>query len=143
MPKKTAMRTLLCDADIPRKVVDSIRSLNISAITVTDIPGAVRDDERIVELAHSFDAIIVTVDKDYTNKPLFAAMVERGSRVVRLRPPKCPPDQTMEVLAKLILDNHRRWQDLFATEPGLISCSRGRNRFRKLSEFPWYSEVHK
>ena len=38
-------------------------------------------------------------------------MVASGSRVVILRPPKCVPKETMETMARLILDNHRKWQD--------------------------------
>ncbi len=138
------MRTLLCDADIPARVVDSIRALNIPAIPLKDIPGAVEDDERVVEIAHSFDAIIVAIDKDYTTRrPLFAAMVERGSRVVILRPPKCLPNETMETIATLILDNHRQWQVLLDSEPGVISCNKYGNRLRKLRDLPWYKQLKK
>lgn len=138
------MRTLLCDGDIPSRVVDSIRALNIAAIPVRDIPGVVEDDKRVVEIAHSFDAIIVAIDRDYTTRqPLFAAMVALGSRIVILRPPKCVPKETMETIARLILDNHRRWQVLLDSEPGIVSCNKYGNRLRKLKDFPWYKQIKK
>ena len=137
-------RTLLCDANVPARVVDSIRALNIAAIPLRDIPEVVKDDKRVVELAHSFNAIIVTIDKDFTtNQPLLAAMVASGSRIVILRPPKCVPNETMETIARLILDNHRKWQVLLDSEPGIISCNKYGNRLRKLKEFPWYKQIEK
>lgn len=135
------MRTLLCDADIPPTVVESIHALGIPIISIKDIPGAIQDDSKVIEISQTFDAIIVALDKDYTtSRPLFAAMVERNARVVILRPPKCQPNETREILAKLILDNHRQWQKLLDPEPGVISCNKYKNRLRKLKDFPWYSE---
>lgn len=136
------MRTLLCDADIPSQVIDVIRALRIPVQSIKDIPGAVSDDQRVIEVAETFDAIVVALDKDYTtNKPLFAAMVERGSRVVILRFPKCSPNEIIEKLAMLVLDNHREWQSLLAAEPGVVSCSQNGNRLKRLRDFPWFKEL--
>jgi len=136
------MRTLLCDADIPSQVIDVIRALRIPVQSIKDIPGAVSDDQRVIEVAETFDAIVVALDKDYTtSKPLFAAMVERGSRVVILRFPKCKPNEIIEKLAMLVLDNHREWQNLLDAEPGVISCSQNGNRLKRLGDFPWFKEL--
>lgn len=138
------MRTLLCDADVPTQVIEVIRALRIPVQSIKDIPGAISDDEKVVEVAHTFDAIIIALDKDYTtNKPLFAAMVERGSRVVVLRFPKCKPDEVVEKIAMLILKNHREWQDILDTEPGVVSCSQNGNRLKRLKDFPWFKELGK
>ena len=134
-----AIRTLLCDAAIPTKVVNSIRALEIAAIPLKDIPGAVEDDKKVIEIAKTFDALIVTVDKDFTQRPLFAAMVENGSRIIVLRPSKCAPEETMETLAKLIIENHRKWQELLYPDPGIVSCNKYGNRLKKLKDFPWYN----
>jgi len=133
------MRTLLCDADVPSQVIDVIRALRIPVQSIRDIPGAISDDQRIIEVAETFNAIVVALDKDYTtSRPLFAAMVERGSRVVILRFPKCDPTEIVEKLAILVLDNHREWQSLLEAEPGVVSCSHNGNRLRRLRDFPWF-----
>ena len=134
------IRTLLCDAAIPTQVVNAIRHLNIAAIPLKDVPGAIKDDKKVIEVAKTFDALIVTVDKDFTQRPLYAAMVENGSRIIVLRPPKCVPEETVETLAKLIIENHRKWQQLLDPEPGIISCNKYGNRLRELKDFPWYKE---
>lgn len=136
------MRTLLCDADIPSQVIEVIRALRIPVQSIKDIPGAVSDDQRVIEVAQTFDAIVVALDRDYTtSKPLFAAMVERGSRVVILRLPKCKPNETIERLAMLVLGNYREWESLLDPEPGVVSCSQNGNRLKRLRDFPWFKEV--
>ena len=136
------MRTLLCDADVPSQVIDVIRALRIPVQSIKDIPGAIPDDRKVIEVAQTFDAIVVALDKDYTtNRPLFAAMVERGSRVVILRFPKCKPNEIIEKLAMLVLDNHREWLNLLDAEPGVVSCSQNGNRLKRLRDFPWFKEL--
>ncbi len=130
----------MCDAAIPVQVVNAIRNINIAAIHIKDVPGAVTDDKKVIDVANTFEAIIVTIDKDFTQKPLFASMVENGSRVVVLRLPKCAPEETMETIAKLIIENHRKWQNLLEPEPAIISCNIYSNRVKKLKDFPWYDE---
>jgi predicted nuclease of predicted toxin-antitoxin system len=138
------MRTLLCDADVPAQVIEVIRALRIPVQSIMDIPGAIQDDQRVIDVAKTFDAIIIALDKDYTtSKPLFAAMVEQGSRVVILRFPKCKPNEIVEKLAILILENHRQWQNLLDAEPGVVSCSQNGNRLKRLRDFPWFKELGK
>ncbi len=135
------MRSLLCDADVPFRVVGALQQLNVPVLSVTSIPNTADDDFRVVEAAHSLNAILVTLDRDFTtSQPLFAAMVELGARVVRLRPAKCSADMVVQTLAVMILNNHRRWQELLDQEPGLVSCTPDGNRFRQLSDFPWYKK---
>lgn len=136
------MRTLLCDADIPSQVIEVIRALRIPVQSIKDIPGAISDDQKVIQVGETFDAIVVALDKDYTtSRPLFAAMVERGSRVVILRFPKCEPNEIVEKLATLVLDNHREWQNLLDAEPGVVSCSQNGNRLKRLRDFPWFREL--
>lgn len=138
------MRTLLCDADIPEPLVNALVALKIPAISIKRIPGAAEDDMKVVEAGHSLDAIIVTLDKDYTsNQPLFAAMVEKGARVVRLRPLKCPREEVMEQLARMFLDNYRKWQEMLDSVAGVVSCTVVGNRLRELKDFPWYKTFGK
>lgn len=138
------MRTLLCDADIPRGVVAALQQLSLPVISVTNIPHTSQDDFLVLEAAQKLDAILVTMDRDFTsNQPLFAAMVERGSRVVRLRLPKCDPSAVVETVAMLILANYRHWQDQLDSEPGLVSCGPSGSRLRHLSDFPWYRQAGK
>lgn len=70
-------------------------------------------------------------------------MVERGSRVVILRFPKCNPNEIVEKLAILIIDNHREWQNLLDGEPGVVSCSINGNRPKKLKVIPWFKVLGK
>jgi predicted nuclease of predicted toxin-antitoxin system len=135
------MRALLCDACVPEPVVNALSSLKIPAISVNRIPETAEADSKVVDVAHTLDAIIVTLDRDFTTEqPLFAAMLEKGSRVVRLRPSKCDPNKVIEYIATMIINNYREWQELFKDGSGIISCTANGNRFRKLEDFPWYSE---
>ena len=136
------MRTLLCDADIPEPLVNALVALKIPAMSIKRIPGAAGDDMKVVEIAHTLDAIIVALDRDYTaNLPLYAAMVHEGSRVVRLRPAKCAPTEVMEQLAKMFLDNYRIWQEKLNSVAGVVSCTPNGNRLRELKDFPWYKKL--
>ena len=138
------MRTLLCDADIPEPLVNALVSLKIPAISIKRIPGASGDDTKVVEVGHALDAIIVTLDKDYTsNQPLFAAMIEKGARIVRLRPSKCPHEEVMEQLARMFLDNYRKWHEMLDSVAGVVSCTARGNRLRELKDFPWYKTLVK
>lgn len=133
------MRPLLFDADVPLPVVAAVEALRVPATSVGRLAKGGSSDEEILDLAARLDAILVTIDRDFTNQPLFAAMVARGSRVVRLRlPPGTPAAQLNEQLTMLILQNYREWQKLLDPEPGLVSCTSRGNRLRKLTEFPWY-----
>jgi predicted nuclease of predicted toxin-antitoxin system len=135
------MRTLLFDADIPERVVDAMVALRLPAISIKRIPGAVRDDMRVIEVAKTFDAILVVLDKDYNAEPLMVAMVEKGARVVRLRLPQCKPEEVVETLARMILSNYRDWQELLDATPGIVSCSDRGNRLRTLDKLPWHRET--
>lgn len=120
-------------------MVNALAALKIPAMSVKRIPNTVDDDKKVVEVAHALDAIVVTLDKDYTaEEPLFAAMVEKGSRIVRLRPPKCAPEEVVEHIAMMIVSNYRQWQDMLDESPGVVSCTSTGNRIRKLADFPWY-----
>jgi predicted nuclease of predicted toxin-antitoxin system len=133
------MRSLLCDANVPEPIVNALNALKIPVVSVNRIPGTAEDDTKVIEVAKTLDAIIVTLDKDFTtNQPLFAAMVEKGSRVVRIIPPKCSPEQMTEQLARIVIQNYRQWQTLLSTNPGIVSCSEKGNRFRELTSLPWY-----
>lgn len=132
------MRTLIFDADVPMPVVEAMVTLRLPTMSVKQIPGTAENDNRVIDVAHTLDAIVVTIDRDFTQQPLFAAMVEKGSRVVRLRPPKCPAEQTLEKLAILVLTYYREWQILLEPYPGVVSCNEKGNRLRLLKDFPWY-----
>ncbi|OGN90966.1 MAG: hypothetical protein A2158_05505 [Chloroflexi bacterium RBG_13_46_14] len=134
------MRTLLCDADIPDPVITAINALKIPAVSVKSIPGTADNDAKVVDVANTLDAIIITLDRDYTSQPLFAAMVQKGAKIVRLRPSKCEPYEVIENIASMIIKNHREWQKLLSDSAGVISCSSNGNRLRNLEEFPWYKK---
>ena len=136
------MRSLLCDADVPDPVINALAALRIPALSVNRIPGTADDDKKVVDVAHTLDAIIVALDRDYTaEQPLFAAMIEKGSRVVRIRLPKCAPYEIVERITIMMVNNYRQWQELLNDKPGIVSCTRAGNRFRTLKDFPWYKDL--
>ena len=133
---------LLLDSDIPNPVFQVMTVLNISAIKFATLSPQDDSDLRIVKEAKEHNAIILTMDRDFTNEPLFAAMAEHGSCVVRLRPPKVSPPKTPKDikadLAMMVLRDRYHWEELFGKGPGVGSCDIHRSRIRLLQEFPWY-----
>jgi predicted nuclease of predicted toxin-antitoxin system len=119
--------------------------LNIEAIKFATLSPQDNSDTSLVKKAKEHDAIILTMDRDFTNEPLFAAMAEYGSYVVRLRPPKVQPPKTYKDvkadLTMMVLRDRYRWEELFAEGPGVASCDIRRSRMRLLKDFPWYRQT--
>ena len=138
------MKLILFDCDVPSHVFQAMIALNIPVIKFETLSPYDHSDERLVKEGGDHDAIILTMDRDLTNEPLFAAMAEYGSCVVRLRPPKVqPPKIPKDIkadLAMMILRDRYRWEELFSKGPGVISCDIQRSRMRLLKDFPWYRE---
>lgn len=138
------MSLLLLDSDIPNPVFQVMTVLNIPAVRLTTLSPQDDSDLRLVKEAKEHNGIILTMDRDFTNEPLFAAMTEYGSCVVRLRPPKVKPPKTSKDvktdLAMMILRDRYRWEELFSKAPGVVSCDIRRSRMKFLQDFPWYKE---
>ena len=138
------MKLLLFDCDIPNPVFQVMVVLNIQAVKFPTLSPYDDSDVKLVKEAKDHDAIILTMDRDFTNEPLFAAMAEYGSYVVRLRPPKVELPKTYKDikadLAMMILRDRYRWEELFGKGPGVVSCDIRRSRIRPLKDFPWYKE---
>lgn len=138
------MRTLLFDCDVPNPVFQVMVALNIPAIKFATLSPHDDSDVRLVKEAKDCDAIVLSMDRDFTNEPLFAAMAEYGSYVVRLRPPKVQPPKTYKDikadLAMIILRDRYHWEELFSKGPGVINCDIRGSRMRLLQDFPWYKE---
>lgn len=96
---------LLFDASVPRPIADALSLLKVELAYLTDrLPGNARDEE-VVELAKAENAIIVTLDLDFTTrKQLFLDMAAKGVTVVVIRPPK---GALMDQVAEIILWHHR------------------------------------
>ena len=141
------MKLLLFDRDVPNPVFQAMTALNIQVIKFEILSPHDSSDERLVKEGSDHDAIILTMDRDLTNEPLFAAMAEYGSFVVRLRPPKVQPPKTPKDikadLAMMILRDRYRWGEFFSEGPGVISCDIRGSRMRFLNDFPWYKESTK
>lgn len=139
------MRLLLFDSDIPNPIFQVMMVLNIEAIKFATLSPQDNSDTSLVKKAKEHDAIILTMDRDFTNEPLFAAMAEYGSYVVRLRPPKVQPPKTYKDakadLAMMVLRDRYHWEELFAEGPGVASCDIRRSRMRLLKDFPWYRQT--
>lgn len=138
------MRLLLFDSDVPNPVFQVMVALNIPAIKFATLSPQDDSDVRLVKEAKDHDAIILSMDRDFTNEPLFAAMAEYGSHVARLRSPKVQPPKTYKDvkadLAMMVLRDRYHWEELFSKGPGVISCDIRRSRIRLLRDFPWYKE---
>ena len=138
------MRLFLLD-DVPDPVFQAMIALKIQAVKFTTLSPDDNNDLTVIQVAKDYEAIILTMDRDFTNEPLFPAMVEYGSYVVRLRPPKVQPPKTPKDLnadlAMMILRDRYRWEDLFNEGPGVISCDIHGSRMRPLKDFPWYKET--
>lgn len=138
------MKLLLFDADVPNPVFQVMMALNIQAVKFPTLSPHDDSDVRLAEEARDHDAAILTMDRDFTNEPLFAAMTEYGSCVVRLRPPKIQPPKTPKDinadLAMMILRDRYRWEELFTKGSGVISCNIRGSRMKLLKDFPWYKE---
>ena len=138
------MKLLLFDSDIPNPVFQVMVVLNIQAIKFATLSLDDNSDTKLVKEAKDHDAIILTMDRDFTNEPLFAAMAEYGSCIVRLRPPKVQPPKTYKDvkadLAMMALRDRYHWEELFSKGPGVISCDIRGSRIRLLRDFPWYKE---
>ena len=138
------MKLLLFDSDVPNPVFQVMMALNIQAIKFPTLSPHDDSDVRLVEEANDHDAVILTMDRDFTNEPLFAAMAECDSYVVRLRPskitpPKTPKDLNVD-LAMMILRDRYRWEELFSQGSGVVSCDIRGSRMKFLKDFPWYKE---
>ena len=140
------MKLLLFD-DVPDPVFQAMIALKIQAVRFTTLSPDDNNDLKVIQVAKDHDAIILTMDRDFTNEPLFPAMAEYGSRVVRLRPPKVQPPKTARDInadvAMMILRDRYRWEDLFEKDPGVVSCDIRGSRMRPLKDFPWYKETAK
>lgn len=138
------MKLLLFDSDVPNPVFQVTMVLNIQAVKFATLSPYDDSDVRLVKESKDHDAIMLTMDRDFTNEPLFAAMTEYGSYVVRLRPPKMqPPKSPKDVnadLAMMILRDRYRWEELFSGGPGVVSCDIRGSRLKLLKDFPWYKE---
>ena len=141
------MKLLLFDSDVPNPVFQAMMALNIQAIKFTTLSPRDDSDIGLVKEAKDHDAVILTMDRDFTNEPLFAAMTEYGSSIVRLRPPKMQPPKTPKDvnadLAMIILRDRYRWEELFSQGSGVISCDIRGSRMKLLKNFPWYKESTK
>lgn len=137
------MKLLLFD-DVPDPVFQALIALKIQVVKFATLSPDENSDLKVVKVARDYDAIVLTMDRDFTNEPLFAAMTEYGSYVVRLRPPKVQPPKTPKDikadLAMMILRDRYYWEELFSRGSGVISCDIRRSRIKLLKDFPWYKE---
>ena len=141
------MKLLLFDCDVPDPVFQAMVTLKIQAVKFTTLSPDDNSDLKLVHVAKEHEAIILTMDRDFTNEPLFAAMTECESQVVRLRAPKVQTPKTYKDikidLAMMILRDRYRWEELFGKGPGVISCDNRGSRIRLLKDFPWYKQNSK
>jgi predicted nuclease of predicted toxin-antitoxin system len=137
------VKLLLFD-DVPDPVFQALIALKIQVVKFATLSPDENSDLKVVKVARDYDAIVLTMDRDFTNEPLFAAMTEYGSYVVRLRPPKVQPPKTPKDikadLAMMILRDRYYWEELFSRGSGVISCDIRRSRIKLLKDFPWYKE---
>lgn len=137
------MRLLLLD-DVPDPAFQALVALKIQTVKFTTLSPDDNDDKKVIKVANDHQAIILTMDRDFTNEPLFPAMAECDSCVVRLRPPKIKPPKTPKDinadLAMMILRDRYRWEELFNQGPGVVSCDIRGSRMKFLKDFPWYKE---
>ena len=108
--------------DVPDPVFQAMIALKIQAVKFTTLSPDDNNDLRVIQVAKDHQATVLTMDRDFTNEPLFPAMAEYGSYVVRLRPPKVQPPKTSKDinadLAMMILRDRYRWEELFDEGPG-------------------------
>ena len=123
---------LLLDECVPRPIAEALTTLGVASIHVTDRLKAGADDFQVLELAQSEDAILVTLDLDFTTrKAWFLDMAARGVSVVVLRPPK--GGAQMDQLAEIILWHQRSWPGICAAGPVVISVKRPSQSARRLA----------
>lgn len=112
-------------------MAEALTRLGVPSIHVTDRLKAGADDFEVIALAQSEDAILVTLDLDFTTrKEWFLDMASRGVSVVVLRPPK--GGSQMDQIAEIILWHHRSWPSICAAGPVVISVKRPSQRARQL-----------
>jgi len=74
---------LLCDEDVPKKVVDSLLK---EGFDVKRVPfGA--SDKKVAELAKLEGRVLITFDRHFTNPFLFPPEEYSGIIFIRIRPP--------------------------------------------------------
>jgi predicted nuclease of predicted toxin-antitoxin system len=81
-PSRKGLR-LLCDENIPIKVVESLRSIGFNVST----PPAGLDDVMVAELSRRDNRILITFDKHFGNTLLFPPEKYMGIVFIRIRPP--------------------------------------------------------
>ena len=138
------MKLLLFDCDVPEPVFQAMIALKIQSVKFDTLSPNDNSDLQLVKVAKDHKAIILTMDRDFTNEPLFAAMTEYDTYVVRFRAPKVQPPKTYKDvkadLAMMLLRDRYRWEELFNKGPGVVSCDIHRSRIRLLKDFPWYKK---
>ncbi|MBN2251828.1 MAG: DUF5615 family PIN-like protein [Candidatus Altiarchaeota archaeon] len=74
---------LLCDENIPKKVVESLKEKGFDTTT----PQSGSDDRKVAELSLSENRVLVTFDRHFANTLRFPPEKYSGIVFIRIRPP--------------------------------------------------------
>lgn len=99
--------SFVCDENIHPAVVDFLKEHVVSVKTVSELHLASADDEKILEVAHATQSIVLTHDSDFGKIVFMKKIAFTG--IVYLRPGHIVPLLTVDTL-----------KTLFANEFGLV-----------------------